>query len=56
MFQASTTSELQFVLNYPLIIFIVAIVAFLLYRYLNRLRDESARDDGWLDDASANNQ
>jgi len=51
----STTTELQFVLNYPVIGFIVIIVIYLVYRYIKKRKREAEMDDGWLEDTTMAN-
>ena len=52
----STTAELHFALNFPLIFFIVLVVVYLLYRFLSKRQLELSMDDGWLEDDSESNQ
>jgi hypothetical protein len=46
--------ELNVVLNYPFIFFIVVIVIYLLYRYMKKQQIESSNDEGWLDTTESN--
>jgi hypothetical protein len=51
-----SSTQVLYVINYPLIFLVVVIVIVLLYKYMKRRQIKSTMDDSWLENEASNNQ